>query len=147
MANRRFIRGDISTLTPGIAKLYGYVEIGTSGVISTTVPAKCEGFTIIKTAAKTGRYTITLDDKYLRLLSVGVTLNASNDAAYITDAGLATFVRAGDAITNGVSRSFFLQFARALTVTTTVTYADAEPETGAEFMLEITLKNRMAGRL
>lgn len=144
MANRLFKRGDFSTLTPGIVKLFGYVEIGASGLISTTVPAKCDGFTITKTAAQLGRYTITLDDKYSRLLGVNVTLNGDDTAAYTTNTGAFTFVRSGSAITNGGSKVFYIQFAAIGPATATATYVDAEVESNVEIAIEITLKNKLA---
>lgn len=144
MANRLYKRGDFSSLTPGIVKLFGYVEMGASGAISTTVPAKCDGFTITKTAAKTGRYTITLDDKYSRLLGVNVTLNGDDDAAYTTGKGNFCFVRAGDDITDGASKVFYLQFATIGPATATATCVDTELEDNVEITIEITLKNKLA---
>ena len=78
MASRNFYRDD-GTLTKGVVALYGKVVLGAAGVISSQ---QCDGFTVAKTAAEAGRYTITLQDKFIAVLNVGVNIVGATDAAY-----------------------------------------------------------------
>lgn len=129
MANRLY-KGECRYLESGIVKLYGKVVTSTSGTISTS---SCKGFSIAKTGSETGRYTITLSDKYTALRGVSVVVQGAADAAYTTAKGLNYFVRGVDV--DASTPLLYLQFNR------TDTAADAELEDSAEFYIELTLKN------
>lgn len=132
MANRYF-KGDVKTLEGGVVKLYGKVVTSTSGTISS---AACKGFAVTKTSAETGRYTVTLEDKYMALLGASVTVVGPADSAYTTAKGLNSFLR-GVAV-DASTPLLYIQFNR------TDTAADAELEDAAEFYIELTLKNTTA---
>jgi hypothetical protein len=85
MANRTF--HPVDSLDRNVKLLFGYVPFGASGAVGTVV---ANGFTVSKVAATTGRYTITLSDKYNTLL--GITLTPFNNA---TAKGEQWEVRAG----------------------------------------------------
>jgi hypothetical protein len=133
MANRLFKQFQ-GTLEAGVIKLYGSVTTSTSGTVSSSTG---KGLTITKTSAETGRYTVTLDDKYTSLLAVSVTVQGAADAAYGTGKGLVSFVRGVDVA--GTTPLFYIQFCDA-----DGSPADAELEDGAKFYLEVTLKNSSA---
>lgn len=131
MANRSFKR-DASTLEAGIVKLWGKVTTSTSGTIAST---SCKGFAVTKTGSETGRYTVTLTDRYSSFKHCSVVVQGAADAAYTTGKGLVSFIRGVD-MTNKV---FYIQFVDA-----DGSPADAELEDSAIFYLEITLKNTAA---
>ncbi len=130
MANRLY-KQFTNTLEAGIVKLYGTATTTTSGAIGSS---SAKGFTIAKTAAEAGRYTLTLADSYIGLLSLSAVVEGAADTAYTTTAGLVAFVRSVDVVTNKV---ILLQFADKA-------FADAELEDAAKFYVEITLKNSTA---
>lgn len=129
MANKDF-KDSVRTYEGGVVKLFAKVVTSTGGDIASQVS---KGLTVAKTGSETGRYTLTLDDKYSSLLGCSVTLEGTADAAYTTAAGLNTFIR-GEAV-SASTPLLYVQFAR------TDTGADAEVIDGAEFMIELTLKN------
>lgn len=128
MANRYF-KDTVKTLESAIVKLYGSVTFGASGAVSSS---SCKGFSVAKTSGKTGRYTITLEDKYNSIKGCFVSLVGPDDAAATTAAGYWTFLRNDDVASAG---TFDVQFVR------TDTGADADPTSGNIALLEITLKN------
>lgn len=132
MANRYYKQFQ-GTLEAGVVKLYGSVTTTTSGTVGSTA---CKGFSVAKTAGEAGRYTVTLADPYIGLLSVHAVLVGTTDAAYTSGKGLVTFLRNVSVSTTG--RTFDLQFANPIDET------DAEVENAAKFLLEITLKNSQA---
>lgn len=129
MANRLYKQFQ-GTLEQGVIKLFGGVVTTTSGTVGS---ATGKGFTITKTAAEVGRYTVTLADKYTSLLAVSVIVEGAADAAYTTAKGLEPFLR--NVSVSSATPSFNIQFGR------TDTAADAELEDGAKFYVEVTLKN------
>jgi hypothetical protein len=132
MANRLYKQFQ-GTLESGVVMLYGSAVTSTSGTIASKTG---KGLTITKTAAETGRYTVTLADKYTALLNCRVVLVGAADAAYTGSKGLVSFLRNVDV--SGVG-SFDIQFSTAL-----ATPADAELESAASFLIEVTLKNSSA---
>lgn len=132
MANR-LNKQFMQSLEAGIVKLYGEVTTSTSGTISAQ---SCKGFSVAKTGSETGRYTVTLADKYNKLLHCGVVVVGATDAAYTAAKGLVSFLRNDSVASSGTT--FNVQFADP------ATSADAELEDGAKFKLEITLKNSTA---
>lgn len=129
----RYFKDHVKTLEGGIVKLFGKVVTSTSGAIGSQ---ESKGFTVTKTGSETGRYTITLDDKYQSLRGMSVALQGAVDAAYTTAAGLGWFVR-GVAVSSS-NPLLYIQFYR------TDTGADAEVIDAAEFYIELSLKNSSA---
>lgn len=128
MANRNW-KAPAKTLTSGVIKLYATLNLGSSGAVSSyTAP----GITVAKTAAKTGRYTLTLADKYAALLSAEIRVQGADDTAYTGTAGSVGILRAVDVVTNGV---LYVQLIRP------DTSADAEAIDNAKVYIELTLKN------
>ncbi|MDQ3023393.1 MAG: hypothetical protein M3R04_03250 [bacterium] len=131
----------VGSVRKGVVKLYGTFATTTSGTLSTTAitSAKQAGFTVTKTASKTGRYTIQLIESsglaatYNALLQVNTTVIGGDDAALTTTKGLTAVVRDNDVATDG---TFEVQF-----VTTNSGNADTELQDSASFMLEIVLAN------
>ena len=130
MANRYYNQFQ-GTLEPRVVKLFGKVVTSTSGTISSS---NGKGLTITKTAAETGRYTVTLADRYNVLLAASVAVVGAADAAYTTAKGLVWFLRGVDV--SGTTPVLYIQFCDA-----DGSPADAELEDGAQFYLELTLKN------
>lgn len=134
MANKYF-KDMPKTYESGIVKLYGHVVTSTSGTVSSQTS---KGFTVSKTGSETGRYTITLDDKYNALRGCSVAVQGAADSAYTTAKGLNWFIRGEDVAASGGTPLLYVQFNR------TDTAADAELEDAAEFWIELTLKNSTA---
>lgn len=130
MANRTFSK-DAVTLEKGVVKLFGHVVTTTSGTIGSQ---SCKGFSVVKTSAKTGRYTITLDDYYVSFLAAQTTVVGAADAGYTSAKGLTSFLR--NVAVDSSHKTFDVQFCDRQTAP-----ADADLESGAEFYIEITLKN------
>lgn len=62
--------------------LTGLALTTTSGTLSTVAGANdCEGFTVAKTAAEVGRYTVTLRNKFLKLQYAHCVVEGAADAA------------------------------------------------------------------
>jgi hypothetical protein len=133
MANRLYKQFQ-GTLEAGIVKLYGSVTTSTSGTIASSTG---KGLTITKTGSETGRYTVTLADKYTRLLAVSVMVEGAADAAYTSSKGLQAFIRGVDV--SAATPVFYIQFCGE-----DGSPADAELEDAAKFYLEVTLKNSSA---
>jgi hypothetical protein len=125
MANRTFHQVD--SLDRNVKLLYGYVPVGASGAVGTVV---ANGFTVTKVAATTGRYTITLSDKYNTLL--GITFTPFN---------------------NGTALGEQWEVRSALTSSTTITIehvsdagAAADAADGAGVYIQIALLNSAVAR-
>ena len=128
MANRNW-KAPAKTLTSGTIRLHATINLGSSGAVSSyTAP----GMTIAKTATKTGRYTLTLADKYSAFLGAAVTVQGADDAAYTTAAGSHGILRNVDVVTNGV---LYVQLVRP------DTQADAEAIDNAKVFVVLDLKN------
>ena len=117
----------------GIVKLYGSFVTSTSGAVASS---DCKGFTVAKTGTETGRYTVTLGQKYTKLRAASVMIEGSADTAYTTAKGVTAILRGVDVTTNGV---LYIQF-----VDSDGSAADAELEDGAKVYIELTLKNTSA---
>lgn len=129
MANKDF-KDEVRTYEGGIIKLFAKVVTSTSGAIASQVS---KGLSVAKTGSEVGRYTVTLDDKYTSMVGCSVALVGAADAAYTTANGLNWFLRNVDVAAS--TPAFDVQFAR------TDTGADAEVIDGAEFYIEVSLKN------
>ncbi len=128
MANRLFNQFQQS-LESGIVNLYGSMTIGTSGAIDSS---STKGFTIAKTSGETGRYTVTLNDKYNELKICNVVCVGPADAALTDASGIIVSLR-NDAVAS--AKTFDIQFSRNTTL------ADTNPTSGIIVKIEIVLKN------
>jgi hypothetical protein len=81
-----------TTESPGKRKeiLTGVVVLGASGAISSQV---CEGFTVVKTATETGRYTVTLGKKYSTVEYAHGVIEGAADAVPIAAKGQVVMLR------------------------------------------------------
>lgn len=129
MANRQFQQFQ-GTLEKGVVTLYATITTTTSGTIGST---SAVGLSVAKVAGEAGRYRITLEDKYTRLLSVSAIVSGDTDAAYTSTAGVRPLVR--NVAVSAATPIFDLQLTR------TDTGADAEPISGAVIYVAIVLKN------
>ena len=118
------------TLEKGVVKLYATITTTTSGTIGST---SAVGLSVAKVAAEAGRYRVTLDDKYTRLLAAQAIVTGAADAAYTTAKGAYAIVR--NVAVSAATPVLDIQFVR------TDTAADAEVEDGATIYVELTLKN------
>jgi hypothetical protein len=118
----------------GIVKLFGSFVTTTSGTIGSS---STKGFTIAKTGSETGRYTVTLDGSYTKLMQVGVNVIGAEDAAATSAKGVVYFLR-NVSVTDSTP-TFQIQFCDA-----DGSPADAEVQDAAEVLIEITLKNSSA---
>jgi len=128
MANRLFNQFNY-TLESGIVNLFGSVTIGTSGAIDAS---SCKGFSIVKTGGETGRYTVTLNDKYSELKICNVVSVGPADAALTDASGIIVSLRN---IAVDSAKTFDIQFSRNTTL------ADTNPTSGIIFKIQIVLKN------
>jgi hypothetical protein len=119
-------------LEGGVIKLYGKFVTTTSGTIGSQ---SCKGFSVAKTGAEAGRYTVSLEDQYMALLMVNAIVVGAADTAYTTTKGLIPMLRNVD-VTDSTP-GFDLQFVQS-------SLADAELLDAAEVYIEITLKNTSA---
>jgi len=132
MANRIF-KPFGGAIEAGVVKLFGVFTIGAAGAITAS---STKGFTVTKTAAKVGRYTIALQDKYNALLGYSIQVEGPADAAY-GSGGVVTFVRGVDV--GAAVPQLFIQLASAA-----ASPADTDAPTGTRVYVELTLKNSTA---
>lgn len=123
MANRNFYPGPKS-LSRETITLHGSVVIGASGAISSQ---DCKGFSVVKTAAETGRYTVTLEDVYTAFLGCCVTIQGVTDAAL-------TVLYAGVRNVAMASKTFDIQCVGAVG-------ADTNPASGNVLYISVSLQN------
>lgn len=120
----------------GMVMHSGRVVLGASGAVSST---DCEGFTVVKTATKTGRYTVQLTDALgraitaLKLRNCVATVIGPDDSALTTTKGVVGVIRADTVATNG---QFYLQF-----VQTNAGNADTEVQDSASFDITFWVKD------
>jgi hypothetical protein len=118
----------------GVESYMARVVTGTAGAItvaSSDTVAQCR-MSFIKTAAKTGRYTFTLPDKYRRFCGGNVTLIGPDDATWgANTTGLDYFWRDNDIDGGAADGTVELQFIR------TDSNADAELPDNVIFLVEI----------
>lgn len=117
-----------------VGRYYHRVVTTTSGTIDTTNSDQTadSAVSIVKTAAKTGRYTITLPTPHRKLLYVHATPIGTADTGYgaITK-GLPMYVR-NDAV--NTAGTLDIQFVQGDT-----NWNDGEVADGASFMIEIVV--------
>lgn len=126
------IRGSVAR---GLVFLHSRVVLGTGGAITSQDSSKDSGMTLVKTGSEVGRYTVTLDKNYNRLLSARGTVIGADDTAYTTANGIATFIRDDDVGRGAADGTFELQFYR------TDTGADAEVENSRDILVEVVVRD------
>lgn len=108
-------------------KLYGRLNLGSTGAITTQTKQRFSGFKAARTGA--GVYTLTLSSKYSELLGLGVTVIGAN-ATYTAAAGREVFVTSDLTTTTAVITIKFLR---------TDTGAVAEIEDNAKVLVTLEL--------
>lgn len=109
--------------SPGKKKeiLTGVVVLGNSGAIASQ---DCDGFIVVKTAGKTGRFAATLDKAYTQISFASCVQEISADTAAVQGKGVAMASR-------GVSASGkTASFQATILPTAAAAGADAEPADG-----------------
>jgi hypothetical protein len=124
MANRNFYPSG-GSLSREVKKLYGKVTIGASGAISAQ---DCLGFTVAKTAGETGRYTVTLNDKYFAFRGCLVTIEG------VADAALTVLYAGVRNVAVSTTKTFDIQCVGAIAT-------DTNPASTNVLHIEITLQN------
>lgn len=114
----------------GLTRLYGHVITGTAGAITSQ---ECNGFTVEKTAATNGRYTVNLSKKYLALRHCNVVIKCSDSAALTAGLGTTNFLRQVDV--NKDMPKLYIQF-----VNSKNPQEDANLENNAHIYIELILK-------
>jgi hypothetical protein len=108
----------VGTFRRGCIQVSGTILIGAAGAVTSFVCEAVDSSTgIVKTAAKTGRYTVTLLRKYRNPRVVGVELIGPTDAALTATDGNDLFIR------NLTGQTFDIQARQT-------SYADANPANG-----------------
>lgn len=108
----------IGTYRRGAVTITGTILIGAAGAITSYVCEACDSSTgIVKTAAKTGRYTVTFLRKYKNIRVTSMELIGPADAALTATDGNDLFIR------NLTGQSFDIQARQT-------SYADANPASG-----------------
>lgn len=112
----------------GACLLWGSFTLGAAGALSVAdgflpITATAGTFGVIKTATKTGRYSLFLDRKYRTMRVVGLTIQGAADTAIGNTAGNTVFCR-NLAARGKAAQSFDIQLALASSG------ADTEAATG-----------------
>lgn len=118
------------SLEAAVVPVFGRFVIGASGAISSQDLPK--GFTVTKTAAKTGRYTVLFADVWNSLRGAAITLQGPPDVAWGA-AGIVSFLR-NEAV--ATTKTVDVQFATAV-----ASPLDAELPSGTVVFLTFHLKN------
>ena len=113
----------------GLVPLFNRVVLGASGAVSSQDSAKDAGFVVTKTAAKTGRYTLTFDKNYNRVEFIDARVIGADDSAYTTAKGIDFFLRDDDVGRGAGDGTIEIQFARS------DTEADAAIEDSREILI------------
>jgi hypothetical protein len=109
---------DVKALAPGLVIIGGSVAIGASGVVSSQDASGLTGGVVTQTASEDGRYTITFNQTWKRILSYWVTMGGPADNAFPTTTG------SDPATRNAAVTGLQAQFKR------TDTQADTDPASG-----------------
>lgn len=118
---------------PGLVEIYGEFTTTTSGTIDTAATSGGVGITsIVKTASKTGRYTITLASTFKKLKFAEAIIIGADDAAFTDAKGCDPRLRDDDIASDGTIE---LQFVDA------DSGADAELQDAAKVLFKLVLKN------
>lgn len=111
--------------------LTGVVVLGASGAIASQA---CDGFTLAKTAAKTGRYTATLGKKYNTIEFASCVQELSADTAAVQAKGVVMATR------NVSASGKTVDFQATIVPTAAAAGADAEPADSVTLRILIVAK-------
>jgi len=111
--------------------LTGVVVLGASGAISSQ---SCDGFTVAKTATKTGRYTATIGKKYNTIEFASCVQELSADTAAVSGKGVVMATR------NVSASGKSVDFQATITPTSGAAGADAEPADSVTLRIMIVAK-------
>jgi hypothetical protein len=128
MANRSFSQGK-GYLEKGVCHVFCAIVLGTSGAVTATGSGGKGVASVVKTAGKVGRYTITLQDRYMSVLSARVTFIGTTDAA--AGGSSAGYFRNNNLAT--ATKTIDVQLASAGT--------DAEADNNTVVLIELVLKD------
>lgn len=125
---------DTGAMEPGVERVYVVIDTTTSGTVDTAAAAitrsKC-GITVAKTGSETGRYTLTFDGGFVRLLGGSVLIEEDADDAAITVGKAILGVLRGVDESGGV---IYLQMVRG------DTNADTEVADGARIFVTLDVQ-------
>lgn len=130
MADRQY-RPLMGSLDAGVVSLFGSITLGTSGAVASSTG---KGLTIAKTGSETGRYTITLSDKYFQFLGASLAVELAADAAAGSD-GFIPSLRGVDLANNVL----YIQLSDAAG-------ADTEGASGFKIYFRLDLRNSSVTR-
>jgi hypothetical protein len=135
--SERIMNGTPQTIDRGVVHLYGRFTTTTSGTLSTTAitSAAQAGFTLTKTATKTGRYTVTLHKNYPAVLWADAKLIGADDTAFTDAKGVIVGLRDFDSGEGAGDGTFEIQF------TKNTDRSDAEVQDGAIILVKIEVRN------
>lgn len=122
----------------GVAHFYHRTVMSTGGTISSQDAANVSGMSIVKTAATTGRYTLTLGAgvTYKQLLWVEAMIIGPNTAAYgAVTVGLGMILRANDIDGNNNDGTIEVQF-----IGNNAGWADAEVADNVTLLWQVTIQ-------
>jgi hypothetical protein len=111
--------------------LCGKVVLGSSGAISSN---NCEGFTIVKTSTKTGRYTLTLLKPYNSIDYLHASVELSADTAAVSAKGVVAACR------NVSASGKTAQIQLTIVPTAIAAGADAEAEDSAVLRIMVVAR-------
>lgn len=131
MAVQRNFYQECQSLRRGRVTLFGKVVLGAGGAISTNVDRRSAGFTVTKTATKTGRYTLTFDDVGYHFLGMSVNIVGPDDAAMTDAKGVFLGVVRDDDLATDGTIEFQMQDADSM--------ADAEVQDSATLYIVVNL--------
>lgn len=118
----------------GATVMWHSILIGAAGAITSQDSALVSGIVAVKTAAKTGRYTLTLPQAYKTWLGGDIGILASDDANYgANTTGLQGFFRDNDIDGGAKDGTIEIQFVQG-------TYADAEVPSGFTVKIRIDVE-------
>lgn len=127
MANRGF--NEQGCLEEGIRTLFVAIPLGTSGAVATTGVGGKGVASVVKTATKVGRYTVTLQDRYISFVG-----------------GRVTFIGTADAAPGGATGGYFRNNSlgtstKTIDVQLSLGGVDTEADTNTTVLVELKLKD------
>lgn len=109
---------DVKAMAPGLVVIGGQAAIGNAGAVSSQTASGLSGGVVTQTGSEDGRYTITFNQLWKRILAWGVCMAGPADNAFPTTTGSDPETR------NPAVTGLQAQFKR------TDTQADADPASG-----------------
>jgi hypothetical protein len=139
MANR-YLKQFQYTLEQDSVTLYGSFTVGAAGAVSAT---KGGGILSVVKEATAGQYSVTLTDKWSKMLFV----EASQVLATVSQVEKVQVLESSATLQSAVTAgtAFKLQFL-GYTSATDPTLVEVNPESGTQVQLKITVRNSSVGR-